>query len=226
MVRSILWHRKWFSCSRGSTPPPPSPLFWQNLKVYYHVHKSLLLDFTHPSIHPSIQAQSLWLILYKKLNSYGKTSQPPAWLKNHLWVSWSHLLVQHMHSTHCIWRMLSSPSNTTKYGMSKWQKRINMGFIKSALYTFYSTKLSFHLNQQETKCCPRFLNDSWPCTDDSLWEIKPTSAYTNVQIYCIILQEIYTSVYALVGFISHSCPTYLITFSTKWWLNVVLMSPK
>jgi len=37
-----------------------------------------------------------------------------------------------------------------------------------------------------------------------------------VYIYCIILQEIYTSVYAVAGFISHSCPTYLIKFSMKW----------
>jgi hypothetical protein len=29
-------------------------------------------------------------------------------------------------------------------------------------------------------------NDSWPCTDDSLWEIKPTSAYRDMLIYCII----------------------------------------
>ena len=30
------------------------------------------------------------------------------------------------------------------------------------------------------------LNDSWPHTDDSLWETKPTAAYTSVYIYCVI----------------------------------------
>jgi hypothetical protein len=30
------------------------------------------------------------------------------------------------------------------------------------------------------------VNDPWPCTDDSAWEIRPTSAYTNMLLYCIV----------------------------------------
>ena len=30
------------------------------------------------------------------------------------------------------------------------------------------------------------LSEAWPCTDDSLWEMQQTNAYTYVYIYCII----------------------------------------
>lgn len=51
------------------------------------------------------------------------------------------------------------------------------------------------------------LNDSWPGTDDSLWEVWPTSAHTDMKIY--------VSAYALVGCIPHS-PQFICIEQMKW----------